>query len=244
MGACNAFGLILSDQDDLVARWVEKGLRSRGVAVELVSADALYRGALWRHTIGQGEARFDLLLSDGRRIGTDDVRWVLNRLSHLPEAYLAAVEAGDRAYVEQEWGAMLCSVLHSLHVGRVTVVDPPVPYALGGRWRSPGEWTLLAAQAGFRVHAWRWHDVVPDPPPGVAATWVLVIGDRVLCGEHVSADTQDACRRLAALAQKSLVQVYVDLRESAAVFCGIAPMVDPRLAGDAALDALQELLTR
>lgn len=245
--AARRFGLILCEPGDPVAGWVDQQLRRRGAATQVVTTEALCSGSRWRHTVGPAGARFDVVLADGRRIYQEDVGWVLNRLVQIPSSYLARIEQEDVEYTEQEFRALLCSALHSMCRTGAHVVELPHPYVLAGRWRSPAEWYLLATRAGLPHRPWRWHDTMPKscPADNEWTSWALVIGDIVLSDPPLSEDVRSACRRLADLAEVSLLHIGLDRSpDTSPVFTGIMPMADLRVAGDRAIDALSKVLSR
>lgn len=236
--------LILCEPADPVAPWIQERLAARGLVAEIVTSEALCVAARWSHRLRGNGASFDILLSDGRQLRSGEIRWVLNRLVRVPDACLVAAEERDRSYAEQEWRALLCSALQSLHLGGVTVVERPDPYALSGTWRSPAEWALLAARAGLAVRRWRWYEPVPEESPPIGLVrWVLVIGESVLSDASLSADVSNASRRLAELAQMSLLEIGLTFDDNApATFCGAQAMLDPRIGGERAIDALLTVL--
>ena len=98
---------------------------------------------------------------------------------------------------------MLASALASLVHAGVPVVEAPDPFLLGGRWRSPLEWSRLAAQAGLTVWPWTWtaDDWLPRPEVGDGqAVAVLVVGREAFASVALDETTLGACRRLTALA--------------------------------------------
>lgn len=237
------FGLLLCEPADPVAAWLGQRLRARGLRVEPLTSESLCLGARWSHRLGRDPATFDVSLADSRRILSAQVCWVLNRLYAVPAAFLVATEDEDRAYAEQEWRALLCSALETLRARGVPVVDAPDPYALAGRWRSPGEWAMLAHRSGLRVDPWRWHDELPDAPREDGAVAALVVGARVLSPSALPVEAEAACRRLAGLAQAPLLHVaLVPADDGVPRFLGAAPMPDLRAGGEPAVDALVAVL--
>lgn len=188
----------------------------------------------------------EVRLADGRVLESRRIGGVLNRLIGIPDDYLSRAEEADRDYVEQEWRALLVSALLGLSRRAIPVVEPPHPYALSGRWRSPVEWSLLAARAGLAVRPWEWRDGLPDPGgPDRSSASVLVIGDRVLADGRLGAEIPAACRRLAALAGRATLQVELGTDEAGtAVFAGAGALPDFRSRGEAAVEALAAVLGR
>ena len=93
------------------------------------------------------------------------------------------------------------SALHGLASRGVPVINEAHPYHLRGRWRTPGEWAILAHRAGFRAPAWRWDGVIPAIAieDDAAANADVVVGDRVFGG--VPGDAAERSHRLAGLAK-------------------------------------------
>jgi hypothetical protein len=228
-------------------------LCARGLDALLVTSEALVFASRWEHRVASdGRSSFEVTLPDGAVVRDEAVAGVINRLAGVPASYLARAEEGDRQYVEQEWRALLASALHALVAAGAPVIEEPDPFALAGRWRSPAEWLCLAAAAGLPAAPWRWAEG-PAPPP--APAWpaaegsgmlLLVIGDRVIPTVPVPPATEAAARRLARRAGVTTLQVdlALDAGAEAPRFVAAGPIRDPRLGGEAALDALTTLLDR
>lgn len=238
--------LVLGEPWDPVGPWLAHGLSERGLAAWLVTSEELCGATRWNHRLGPGraDASFDILLADGRRLRSDGIGGVVNRLAAIPAAYLVRAAEADRAYVEQEWRALLCSALLALARAGAPVVEAAHPYALGGRWRPPAEWALLAARAGLEVAPWRSHESVAEAAAPAGSVAVLVVGDAVLGGSPLSEVTVDACRALARAAGRRIlgIDLVPATGASRAAFTGADPMPDLRRGGPPALDALAALL--
>jgi len=236
--------VILSEPADPVAAYAGQGLAARGLATMLVTSVELCSARRWEHRVSSTRSTLDVELTDGRRIHDAGIRAVLNRLVAVPPACLEGADPVDRVYADQEWRALLVSALHGLASRGVPVVDEAHPYHLGGRWRSPGEWAILAHRAGFRASAWRWDGDIPVvaiEDDMAASADVVVVGDGVFGG--VSDDLAEHSRRLAVLAGKRILGIRLT-RHSAGgwMFAGADPAPDLRIAGEAGLDALANLL--
>jgi hypothetical protein len=236
--------LVLCEPGDPVAAYAVRGLMTRGLATMLVTSVELCSARRWEHRVSSSGATLDVELSDGRRIRDPEIRAVLNRLIAVPQACLEGADPGDRVYADQEWRALLVSALHSLASRGVPVVNEAHPYHLRGRWRTPGEWAILAHRAGFRAPAWRWDGVIPaiaieDDVPANAD--VVVVGDRVFGG--VPGDVAERSRRLAELAREPVLGIRLGGDVAGGwTFSGADPAPDLRIAGEAGLDALADLL--
>jgi hypothetical protein len=230
------------EPEDGTAAWVRERLAARGLVAMLLTTEELCIGSAWEHALSRDGADFEVVIGDGRRLRAQDVAWVLNRLMRIPEGYLDTAQPADVSYVEQEWRALLCSALRCLQSAGVRVVEPPDPYALPGRWRSPLEWELLAARAGLPVQA---RDLTDAPRAHRTLAWALVVGERVLMDGQVPEELSAPCRRLAGLASVSTLQIVFTCEErgNRPMFCGVLPLADLRLAGEESIDALVALLS-
>lgn len=237
-------GLILANADDSVALWICDGLSARGLPTQIVTSEQLCTGARWTHAITGNGSSFAVRLADGRQILSERIRFVLNRLTHIPGSALRAAQAVDNSYAEQEWRALLASVMQSIPPD-VPILQRANPYALGGRWHSPAAWAFLAGRAGFAVGPWRWHDLLPQwAAVDRSVESVFVVGERVLSLRELSPGVRATCLRLAELAQACLLQIVLSFGDlEQAEFCGAQPSPDLRVAGDQALDALALLVT-
>jgi hypothetical protein len=236
--------LVLCEPGDRVAAYAGQGLVARGLATMLVTSVELCSARRWEHRVSSSGATLDVELSDGRRIRDPEIRAVLNRLLAVPPACLEGADPGDRVYAEHEWRALLVSALHGLASRGVPVVNEAHPYHLRGRWRTPGEWAILAHRAGFRAPAWRWDGVIPAIAieDDVAANAnVVVVGDRVFGG--VPGDVAERSRRLAWLAREAVLGIRLGSDVAGGwTFIGADAAPDLRIAGQAGLDALADLL--
>ena len=238
--------LILCEPQDVVASWIRDGLEALGLETVLVTSEELCAAERWDHRVASSGTSFEVRLADGRVLDDRRIRGVLNRLVGIPLTYLARAEETEREYVEQEWRALLTSALAGLSHRGVPVVEPPHPYAVSGRWRSPVEWSILASRAGLPVQSWAWSDGLPAaqvlPQP---TTSVLVIGRRVIAGGPIGRPVRDSCGRLARLASRIMLEVQFGTGEAGPItFAGVAVMPDPRSKGEAALEALTAVLGR
>ena len=236
--------LVLCEPGDAVAAFASQGLLARGLATMLVTSVELCSARRWEHRVSSTGATLDVELTDGRRIRDAGIRAVLNRLVAVPPSCLEGADPGDRMYADQEWRALLVSALHGLASRGVPVVNEAHPYHLRGRWRTPGEWAILAHRAGFRAPAWRWDGVIPAMAieDGVAANAdVVVVGGRVFGG--LPGDVAERSRRLASLAGEPVLGIRLGGEVAGSwTFIGADPAPDLRIAGEAGLDALADLL--
>jgi hypothetical protein len=247
--------IVLAESADPVGAWLRDGFVSRGLPAELVTAAELFGAPLWRHEIptAGAPARLHIALADGRRLEGERIAGVVNRLSGVPSVVLDRGEPEDRIFADQEWKALVCSSLYGLAARGVPVIEPPDPYILSGRWRSPAAWVVLASRAGFAVPAWRWTGLLPDAvdtPDSESSLRLLVVGNTVTeadgqggAAAPVSQAMLEACGRLAVEADRTLLAVTA-LDGEPPIFLSADPLPDPREWGDAIFDALTTLVRR
>ena len=142
--------LILCDAGDLSSRWIERGFQRRRVPVLHVTGTDLVGAARFGHRIGGDIPRLRIRLRDGRAFTHRSVTGVINRLTYLPEPGDARASASDREYAATELNAITLSWMSAL-AATAPFVGRPSPSWLGGEWRSPAEWALLAHAAGLVV---------------------------------------------------------------------------------------------
>ena len=140
--------LVLCHVGDRSAVRVYCALRERlrpGV-VELVSGEELVLAPQWRHVMDSGHVGTELTLADGRRLCTDSMGLVFQRIQQFEMPQFARANADDREYAVTEMHALLLSWLEGLPG---PVVNPAGPRGLCGADRSRLEWMKLAATAGL-----------------------------------------------------------------------------------------------
>src|SRR5271165_822836 len=132
--------LALCDQADVSALWAAEALRSRGMTVQVLTDADLAAVETWDHRVGRAGADCEICLAGGARLRGSDTRGVLNRLSHIPSAWVRRYGGPDREYAIQEMHAFYLSWLHALPG---PVLNPPTPQGLCGNWRHISAWTAM-----------------------------------------------------------------------------------------------------
>ncbi|WNG39411.1 hypothetical protein F0U60_41325 [Archangium minus] len=238
--------LILCNLGDPSALWAYQGLKARGLSpLELISAEELMYSPRWRYHLSSRGASFELDLPSHRRLHSEDVQGVLNRLGMLPTEHLLAASPVDRDYAAQELGAFIASWLQSLP-GRV--INRPSALALAGRYRHPSEWTWLASRAGLPVVSF--HQSSEDngalrgqPGPALLGYQGLLVLEGELFGPPVPATIREGSIQLATLARTSLLGLsFANNGVEPWVFTGATPLPDLRPGGPALLDHLARQL--
>jgi hypothetical protein len=238
--------VVLAHGTDLSARWAAEWLRRRGWSrVELVLVESLDAATTWRHELRAGDARIDIELTDGRRLRSDDVTSVLNRMLQPPLAPVAVAVPADAEYVRNELTAFAASWLRTL---APRVVNQPTPQGLCGRWRPALEWRALALEAGLPVAPATFDS--RDPPPlgygfdSAPSEVVLTIGGELFDGA-VPETIRVAARRLVTLAETPILGLRFAGSEPARAgwrLLDATPYPDLSSGGDAGLSALEAVL--
>ena len=201
----------------------------------------------WEHRVGAKGVTIDITQADGRRIRSDTIRGVLNRLVSVPYAPLLLAHPADRDYASQELTAFFLSWLYALSL---PVINRPTPQGLAGQWRHRSEWLWLAAHAGLSTP--HYQQTSQDSTVGqggqglvIAETpvhTVFIVAGHVV-GAAVPPHIRRACQRLAGLARTTLLGVdFTNGPAGSWTFAGATPMPDLRLGGEALLDALSGAL--
>ncbi|MFH9726021.1 hypothetical protein ACH4M4_24120 [Streptomyces sp. NPDC017254] len=211
-------------------------------------------------------ARFELTLPDGRKLASDAVHGVVNRLTHAPVGHLRFASPADTAYAMAEWDALVLSWIQCL---APVTVNRPSALGLSGTLRSPAEWTVLAAAAGLEVPPLRLTDDTTheESTDRLSTRTLLVLGDEVyggyggygVRGGHGVRDVHGvhidealdglspACLSLARGAGADLLGIHLKPdahTRHGARFAGATLLPDLRIAGAPMLDGLHAYLTR
>jgi len=236
--------LVLCDPGDFAALWAARELETRGVAVEIVTSSVLDSALRWEHRVGGDATSVAIDLFDGRRLSSEPSVGVLNRLSFVPtDRHRRVAGARDAEYAAQEMHALFLSWLHAL---TGPVVNRPSAQGLAGRYRQPGQWVRLAADAGLRTTPYgKSSGNAPDASPGtrLPAITVFVLEGRVIAPAAVSAELAAGCRALARLAGEALLGIdLVPPPFGTWEFAGATATPYLPLGGEALADALREVL--
>jgi hypothetical protein len=207
--------LVVCSTEDEPALWAYDRIRERSSApVELVT-DADLAGAVWDHRVGEHGVSTEIRLPDGRIVLSDSIGATLDRLVFVPTNVTAQLAAPDREYGYSEFSALLLSWLAGL---TGPVLDPPTTRGLGGAWRSPGEWALVAAEVGLgcvpistdsaSIDDGEWRAVTGWPSTD-QASWIdwrpylAIPEDAIVVGEVVFSERDPDDRRVGDLRQPS-----------------------------------------
>jgi hypothetical protein len=243
--------LVLCEPDDLSALWAFRGLRRRGLdQIAVVTTPLIAHALRLRHHQTTADAATRIELADGRVIESCHLRGVLNRMTRPWTGHWWAHARADASYADAELTAFHLAWLADL---AAPVVNRPTACGLPGRLRSPVEWTLLAIQAGLPtggVTIAGGEEVAAGPPvvrplmstPSSGGCTVLVVGGQV-CGLSLPDEWRAGCRRLAELADLTLMGVLITTDQAGrACFAGATPLPDLLVGGSAGLDALARVL--
>lgn len=233
-------GVILAEPEDATATWLAAGLAEHRLLAVVITPLQLCEAALELRLNGR-DSSFRITLEDGHVLDRTNIGFVFNRMTSVPLSMVARSVPDDRAYVEAEWRAVLCSLINAIP-GRV--FERPHPHSLLGRWRSPPEWLLLAHRAGLATPAWAWTDEAAVPtvdPASDKGARVLVIGSETLSLSPLPHEAAAGCRRLAELAAISILEVTL-VGDGRPTFAFANQLPDLRDGGDRAIAACAGML--
>lgn len=232
--------LVLCEEIDLDALWAWRELSALSQArLDLVTSGMLAHALTWSHSVSGHQASVEIGLADGRKIRSDAVSGVLNRLINAPDRPTPP-SAAESEYARQEWSAFFVSWLHALPG---PMLNRPRPAGLSGAHRGIAEWTALAVQAGLPVKPCRLPVATSPAPLGGAPGRSWVIGDTVLGLASFDLQLANACRRLATRADCRLLGIDFE-RDDRGVwrFAGATPFPHLREGGPPLLRALATAL--
>lgn len=231
--------LIACNPGDVAAFWAARRLAERGLEpLELVSAEALAYSPRIEHRLGAGAPSVRIDLADGRRIAGEEVRGLLNRLTHPPMGHLGVAPQREREYAMQEVSALFLSWLTAMPG---PVLNRPAPFGLAGPSLDSFQWLALAARAGLPTPPLR----APSRQNGGAPASLsppdcnAVVACGALFGAALPDSVAEPCLRLAELSGTDILGV--ELRRDAAnswQFTGAHPLPDLRIGGEQLLDHL------
>lgn len=223
--------VILCHPGDAAALWLAGTMRELGGGpVELVSVEELVYSRRIVFRLSDVGSSGSIVLADGRTLRPETIAGLVNRVSYLPTQHFARAVSEDRAYAEAELNAFLLAWINGV-AGRV--INPPLPFALGGGTLPLPALMHYASMAGlptegFCASADERASVAPRLPPTDAA----VVFDGRLYGTLLSTKLQDGCRRLAMLAGASLLQIeFHRSSEHGLRFVHASGAVDFRIGG-------------
>lgn len=226
--------LIACNPGDAAALWAARRLRRRGLEpLEVVSAEALAYALRIEHRLDAGRPSVRIELADGRRLASECLKGVLNRLTHVPTRHLRLAAEGDRAYAVQEVTALFLSWLSALPG---PVLNRPTPFGLPGPCLDRSQWLALATRAGLpapplSISSLRPDSVQPAALPYAPCSTIVACG--ALHGERVPDSTAAACLRLAELSGADILGIELRrCRDGDLAFAGATPLPDLRLGGE------------
>ena len=234
---------VLCDVYDAAAYWAAEQLQDAGHEVSVATAAQLDAAVRLQHRIARsGRCSVEIELADGRCLSDKDGAGILNRLSAVSAERLQAIAGAERDYALQEMHALFLSWLHALP-GKM--LNRPTTQGLGGNWRHPSAWALLAGQAGLESAPYRQSECI-DP----GADWGLVPhpdATTVYCVDGCLATTcelpslpAEACLALGALAGDALIGIDLLNDQDRWIFHSASPRPDLCKGGRPVIDAISK----
>lgn len=236
--------VILCHSDDPAALWLGASMRRLGLEVDVVTVEQLVFSRRIVFRMDSAGDSGSVELAGGRLLRPEAISGLINRARYLPTRHLERAEPRERAYAESELSAFLLGWINGV-AGRV--INPPLPFDLGGGTFPPPTLLQLAAIAGLPTGGWRASaDEADSGMSLVAPTHRVIVFDGRLFGPLLPRALQDGCRGLASLLGTPLLQV--ELRQATGEpwrFVSATGIADFRLGGQPLVKALaQTLATR
>lgn len=244
--------LVLCDSADPSGPRAAHQLRWRGLKpLELVTSDALATARLWEHRISTHDTSIEIVLADGRRIHSTEIKGVLNRIVTFPPTQLKQAHKDDLAYAAHELFAFYVSWLNAF---RSPVVNRPTSFGLSGAQRTASQWTAMAYCSGLPICTWRVssrHHGTPAMTPELfekvqeEVRQIIVLG-RAVVPSTIPRDIADGCRRLATSAKVDLLVIQFSTvnigDDSRWTFSSATTIPNLICGGEELIDALAHLL--
>ena len=236
--------VILCHPGDAAALWLGEAMRHLGVGdIEVVAVEQLVFSRRIVHCLSDAGDSGRVELADGRTLRPESITGLVNRVRYVPTQHFARAQAADRAYAEAELSALLLVWINGV-AGRV--INPPLPFALGGGAFPLPTVVHLASMAGLPTGVWRANSADrADATTPISATHAVLVFDGRLFGPLLPRPLQDGCRRLALLLGAPLLQVELhQSSEHAWRFLTASGAVDFRIGGKALARDLAQALAR
>jgi hypothetical protein len=222
--------VVLCHPGDASASWLARSMRELDATVELVTVEELVYSRSIVYRLSDAGSAGSIVLADGRALRPHSVTGLVNRVAYVPTQHFARALPTDRAYAEAELSAFLLAWINGI-AGRV--INPPLPFALGGASLAPPALMQLAAMAGLPTGAFR---ASADPHeharPPLPATHAALVFDGRTYGRLLPRALLDGCRRFTALTGASLMQIQFNHSPARGFrFVNASSAVDFRLGG-------------
>jgi hypothetical protein len=236
--------VILCHASDPAALWLGTSMRQLGLEVDVVTVEQLVFSRRIVFRMNDAGDSGSVELAGGRLLRPEAISGLINRVRYLPTQHFERAQPRERVYAESELSAFVLGWINGV-AGRV--INPPLPFDLGGGTFPPPTLLQLAAMAGLPTGGWRASaDEAECAASLVAATHAVIVFDGRVFGPLVPRAVQDGCRGLASLLGTPLLQV--ELQQTASEpwrFVSATGMVDFRIGGRPLVKALaQTLATR
>jgi hypothetical protein len=236
--------VILCHPGDAAAVWLGDAMQYLRVGeVEVVAVEQLVFSRRIVYRLSDAGDSGSIELADGRILRPDAITGLVNRVRYLPTQHFARAQSTDRAYAEAELSAFLLAWINGV-AGRV--INPPLPFALGGGTFPMPTVVHLAAMAGLPTQPWRATAAGDDDSRfPMSPTHAVLTFDGRLFGPLLPRHLQDGCRRLALLLDAPLLQVELhQSSERGWQFVNASGAVDFRIGGNPLARDLARALAR
>jgi hypothetical protein len=236
--------VILCHSNDAAALWLGASMRQLGREVDVMTVEQLVFSRRIVFRMNNAGDSGSVELAGGKLLRPESIGGLINRARYLPTQHFERAEPRERAYAESELSAFVLGWINGV-AGRV--INPPLPFDLGGGTFPASTLLQLAASAGLPTGGWRASaDEAGSGTSPVAPTHTVIVFDGRLFGPLLPRALQDGCRGLASLLGTPLLQVELGQATGEPWrFVSATGMADFRIGGPPLAKALaQSMATR
>jgi hypothetical protein len=192
--------VVLCHPQDRDAIWLYLALKKTNPELVLVSPEELLLARSWTQRIESVHDDFDVTLSNGLRLASGQLGFLLNRMQAAEPVHWQKAGESDRQYVRSEVTAMLLAWLLQVEE-HCLVMNPPVGFSLSGARWSTAEWTHAALDSGFGAD--------PGARHGDAARTLVVGSECLIAGGGAALERR--CLALSRRAGSPLLEIQHSL---------------------------------
>ena len=234
--------VILCHSNDAAALWLGASMRRLGRDVDVVTVEQLVFSRRIVFRMNSAGDSGSVELAGGRLLRPESIGGLINRARYLPTQHFERAEPRERAYAESELSAFVLGWINGV-AGRV--INPPLPFDLGGGTFPPPTLLQLAAIAGLPTGGWRASTDEEDSGMLlVAPTHTVIVFDGRLFGPLLPRALQDGCRGLASLLGTPLLQVELrQATDNTWRLVNATGIADFRIGGQPLVKALAQTLS-
>jgi hypothetical protein len=234
--------LVISEPNDDSGIWAYQKLKKIGLEpIELVTPEELSYLRGCEYEITSNGSRFEFDLYSRKKIKSESIRGILNRLLYVHTTHF--INSEDAGYASEELNAFFIGWLGSLEV---PILNKPLPYNFAGRDRHIAGWRYLAAKSGLRTLKFNSaEEYIPNLIPGTNGyeMTAIILDDTVVDVESaLPSEIKQGCIKLGSLSETRLLQVFFSSMDKELLFSHATPFPELALGGNTIVDKIKDVL--